>query len=125
MAVSRVEAGAPLDESGEAADRLLQEAHTAAYRAKNAGRGRVEVYDDDLRQALAAQAALEDGLRRALVEDELVLHYQPVTDLETGRVRSVEALVRWQKPGEGLVPPGVFIPVAEASDLICDLGRWA
>ncbi|MEW9266598.1 EAL domain-containing protein [Kineococcus endophyticus] len=125
VAVSRVEAGAPLDESGEAADRLLQEAHTAAYRAKNAGRGRVEVYDDDLRQALAAQAALEDGLRRALVEDELVLHYQPVTDLETGRVRSVEALVRWQKPGEGLVPPGVFIPVAEASDLICDLGRWA
>jgi diguanylate cyclase (GGDEF)-like protein len=125
VAVSRVEALAAHDESGEAADRLLQEAHTAAYRAKNAGRGRVEVYDDDLRRALAAHTALEEGLRRALVEDELVLHYQPVTDLETGRVRSVEALVRWQKPGEGLVPPGVFIPVAESSDLICDLGRWA
>ncbi|MEZ0493241.1 putative bifunctional diguanylate cyclase/phosphodiesterase [Kineococcus sp. TBRC 1896] len=125
VAVSRVGAGAGPAESGEAADTLLQEAHTAASRAKDAGRGRVEVYDDDLRQTLAAQAALEDGLRRALAEDELVLHYQPVTDLRTGLVGSVEALVRWQKPGEGLVPPGVFIPVAENSDLICDLGRWA
>ncbi|WP_328293613.1 EAL domain-containing protein [Kineococcus sp. NBC_00420] len=107
------------------ADRLLQEAHTAAYRAKAAGRGRVEVYDDELRQALATQAAVEEGLRHALVADELVLHYQPVTDLATGRVRSVEALVRWEKPGEGLVPPGRFIPIAESSDLICDLGRWA
>ncbi|PRY11495.1 putative bifunctional diguanylate cyclase/phosphodiesterase [Kineococcus rhizosphaerae] len=124
VAVSRVEA-APGAGGHEAADRLLQEAHTAAYRAKNAGRGRVEVYDDDLRAALAAQTAVEDGLRHALVADELVLHYQPVTDLETGRVRSVEALVRWEKPGEGLVPPGRFIPVAEGSDLVCDLGRWA
>jgi diguanylate cyclase (GGDEF)-like protein len=107
------------------ADRLLQEAHTAAYRAKAAGRGRVEVYDDELRQALATQTAVEEGLRHALVADELVLHYQPVTDLATGRVRSVEALVRWEKPGEGLVPPGKFIPIAENSDLICDLGRWA
>ncbi|WP_432523798.1 putative bifunctional diguanylate cyclase/phosphodiesterase [Kineococcus sp. SYSU DK006] len=107
------------------ADRLLQEAHTAAYRAKADGRGRVEVYDDELRQALAERAAVEEGLRHALAADELVLHYQPVTDLATGRVRSVEALVRWQKPGEGLVPPGRFIPVAEGSDLVCDLGRWA
>ncbi|WP_432544339.1 putative bifunctional diguanylate cyclase/phosphodiesterase [Kineococcus sp. SYSU DK002] len=112
-------------EPGEQADRLLQEAHTAAYRAKQAGRGRVEVYDDDLRAALAAQTAVEEGLRHALAHDELVLHYQPVTSLDTGRVGSVEALVRWQKPGEGLVPPGRFIPVAEGSDLICDLGRWA
>ncbi|WP_432561996.1 putative bifunctional diguanylate cyclase/phosphodiesterase [Kineococcus sp. SYSU DK003] len=121
---------------GVDADRLLQEAQTAAHRAKAGrtggddaghlgGRGRVEVYDDALRAALAAQAAVEDGLRHALANDELVLHYQPVTDLATGRVRSVEALVRWEKPGEGLVPPGRFIPVAESSDLICDLGRWA
>ncbi|WP_049821171.1 putative bifunctional diguanylate cyclase/phosphodiesterase [Kineococcus radiotolerans] len=123
VAVSRHDPGSP--DGSVDADRLLQEAHTAAYRAKAAGRGRVEVYDDELRHALAAQAAVEEGLRHALVADELVLHYQPVTDLDTGRVRSVEALVRWEKPGEGLVPPGRFIPVAESSDLICDLGRWA
>nr|WP_246315241.1 EAL domain-containing protein [Kineococcus aurantiacus] len=121
VAVSRLD----VVPGADGADRLLQEAHTAAYRAKNAGRGRVEVYDDDLRAALAAQAAVEEGLRHALAHDELVLHYQPVTDLDTGRVRSVEALVRWEKPGQGLVPPGAFIPVAEGSDLICDLGRWA
>ncbi|MEZ0166528.1 putative bifunctional diguanylate cyclase/phosphodiesterase [Kineococcus sp. LSe6-4] len=125
IALGRLDADTPLHEAGGAADRLLQEAHTAAQRAKDGGRGRVEVYDDDLRRVLAAHAAVEDGLRRALARDELVLHYQPVTDLLTGRVGSVEALVRWQRPGEGLVPPGVFIPVAETSDLICDLGRWA
>ncbi|WP_432514237.1 putative bifunctional diguanylate cyclase/phosphodiesterase [Kineococcus sp. SYSU DK001] len=128
IAVSRLGAQQPDaagTEPGDHADRLLQEAHTAAYRAKQAGRGRVEVYDDDLRAALAAQAAVEEGLRHALAHDELVLHYQPVTSLDSGRVGSVEALVRWQKPGEGLVPPGRFIPVAEGSDLICDLGRWA
>jgi len=130
IAVSRPQdASHPANDPAVNADRFLQEAHTAAYRAKNAGRGeggsRVEVYDDELRAALAAQAEIEDGLRHALVADELVLHYQPVTDLATGRVTSVEALVRWEKPGAGLVPPGAFIPVAESSDLICDLGRWA
>ena len=116
---------APAPHGAGTAEQLLQEADTAASRAKAAGRGRVEVYDEALRQALAAQAAVEEGLRHALVADELVLFYQPVVDLVTGRCRSVEALVRWERPGVGLVPPNDFIPVAESSDLICDLGRWA
>ncbi|WP_432510495.1 putative bifunctional diguanylate cyclase/phosphodiesterase [Kineococcus sp. SYSU DK001] len=106
-------------------ERLLQDADAAAYRAKAAGRGVVEVFDEEMRRELAVQTATEDALRRALREGELVLHYQPVLDLVTGRTASVEALVRWDRPGHGLVPPDAFIPAAERSDLICDLGRWA
>ncbi len=107
------------------AERLVQDADAAVYRAKNAGRGIVEVFDDELRAELSARSELETALRHGLETGELVLYYQPVLDLETGRTRSVEALVRWQRPGHGLVPPDAFIPVAEASSLICDLGRWA
>jgi diguanylate cyclase (GGDEF)-like protein len=107
------------------AERLVQDADAAAYRAKNAGRGVVEVFDDELRAELMARTDLERALRHGLENGELVLFYQPVLDLETGRTKSVEALVRWQRPDVGLVPPDSFIPVAEASSLICDLGRWA
>nr|WP_179756742.1 EAL domain-containing protein [Kineococcus aurantiacus] len=113
------------DGAGSTAERLLQDADAAAYRAKAAGRGVVEVFDEELRHELAVQATTEEALRRALLEGELVLHYQPVLDLVTGRTASVEALVRWDRPGHGLVPPDAFIPAAERSDLICDLGRWA
>ncbi|WP_380158700.1 putative bifunctional diguanylate cyclase/phosphodiesterase [Kineococcus sp. R86509] len=104
---------------------LLRDADAAAYRAKNAGRGVVEVFDDELRIEISARAELEKALRTGLETGELVLYYQPVLDLATGRTKSVEALVRWQRPGHGLVPPDAFIPVAEASSLVCDLGRWA
>ncbi|MEZ0165527.1 EAL domain-containing protein [Kineococcus sp. LSe6-4] len=107
------------------AERLLRDADAAAYRAKAAGRGVVEVFDDELRAELNARAELETALRHGLEAGELVLYYQPVLDLGTGRTRSVEALVRWVRPGHGLVPPDAFIPVAEASSLVCDLGRWA
>jgi diguanylate cyclase (GGDEF)-like protein len=107
------------------AERLIQDADAAAYRAKAAGRGVVEVFDDELRAELSARTELESALRVGLETGELVLYYQPVLDLETGRTKSVEALVRWQRPGHGLVPPDAFIPVAEASSLVCDLGRWA
>jgi diguanylate cyclase (GGDEF)-like protein len=106
-------------------ERLLQEADAAAYRAKSSGRGVVEVFDDELRRELAVQAETEEALRNALLGEELVLHYQPVLDLTTGDTAGVEALVRWNRPGHGLVPPDDFIPVAERSDLICDIGRWA
>nr|WP_276611974.1 EAL domain-containing protein [Kineococcus vitellinus] len=106
-------------------DRLLREADAAAYRAKGGGRGLVEVFDEALRQELARQGETEQALRQALSGGELLLHYQPVLDLVSGRTEGVEALIRWQRPGHGLVPPDEFIPVAERSDLICDLGRWA
>ncbi|GAB3456493.1 putative bifunctional diguanylate cyclase/phosphodiesterase [Kineococcus endophyticus] len=107
------------------AERLVRDADAAAYRAKGAGRGVVEVFDDELRAELSARTELETALRSGLDSGELVLYYQPVLDLETGRTKSVEALVRWIRPGHGLVPPDAFIPVAEASSLVCDLGRWA
>jgi diguanylate cyclase (GGDEF)-like protein len=106
------------------AGRLLREADAAAYRAKNAGRGRYDVFDDALREELARRAELDvaiaDGLRRG----EFVLYYQPVVDLSTGRPRGVEALIRWNRPGCGLVSPDEFIPAAELSTLINDIGRW-
>ncbi|MBB2903490.1 diguanylate cyclase (GGDEF)-like protein [Kineococcus radiotolerans] len=117
--------GTPAHGADTTAERLLQEADAAAYRAKAAGRGVVEVFDDELRHELSVQAQTEEALRQALLGNELVLHYQPVLDLLTGRTASVEALVRWNRPGHGLVPPDAFIPAAERSDLICDLGRWA
>ncbi len=92
------------------AERLVRDADAAAYRAKAAGRGVVEVFDDELRAELSARTELETALRHGLETGELVLYYQPVLDLETGRTKSVEALVRWIRPGHGLVPPDAFIP---------------
>jgi diguanylate cyclase (GGDEF)-like protein len=106
------------------ASRLLSEADAAAYRAKQAGRGRVSVFDDALRDELTRRADLETAIADGLERGEFVLHYQPVVDLRTGRPRGAEALIRWNRPGHGLVPPADFIPTAEESRLINDIGRW-
>ncbi len=107
---------------------LLHEADAAAYRAKGAGRGRSEVFDEALRRELAERAEVEGALLAALAEEDgagrLVLHYQPVLDVVSGRTRGYEALVRWDRPGFGLLPPGAFVPVAERSTLVCALDRW-
>jgi diguanylate cyclase (GGDEF)-like protein len=117
--------GAAVSSDGSTdADALLHHADAAAYRAKTAGRGRVEVFDEALRRQLDQQADLEHAMRTGLAAGEFVLHYQPVLDLSTGRVEGYEALIRWQRPGHGLLPPDAFIPAAEQSTLICDIGRW-
>ncbi len=105
-------------------DKLLHEADVAVYRAKTTGRGRTEVFDSALRDELRRQAELEDVIAVAISHDELVLHYQPIVDLTTGDVDGYEALVRWERPGVGLVSTSEFIPVAERSDLICELDSW-
>ncbi len=117
--------GAAVSSDGSTdADALLHHADAATYRAKTAGRGRVELFDEALRRQLDVQADTETAIRTGLANGEFLLHYQPVLDLGTGRVEGYEALIRWERPGHGLVSPDDFIPVAEQSTLICDIGRW-
>jgi diguanylate cyclase (GGDEF)-like protein len=106
------------------ADALVAEADTAAYRAKRLGRGRTEMFDETLRLQLSAQAALETAIADGITNGEMRLHYQPVIDVARDRLIGYEALVRWERPGHGMVRPDEFIPAAEASRLICDLDRW-
>jgi diguanylate cyclase len=105
-------------------DKLLHEADVAVYRAKSAGRGRTEVFDGALREELRRQADFEALIAEAISGDQLVLLYQPIVDLPTGSIEGYEALVRWDRPGVGLVSTSEFIPVAERSDLICELDSW-
>ncbi len=106
------------------ADTLLGEADAAVYRAKSAGRGQVEVFDQELRETLRQRAGLEAAIRDGLTQGQFALHYQPVIGIASGAVQGYEALVRWHRPGLGLIMPDTFIPVAEQSSLINDLGRW-
>jgi diguanylate cyclase (GGDEF)-like protein len=100
---------------------LLGRADEALYEAKGSGRDRVVAYEDSLSGRDTLQAAIAAGLG----DGQFRLHYQPIVDVATGEVVAFEALMRWERPGHGLVPPDSFIPAAEASTLICDLGRWA
>ena len=104
-------------------DLLLRDADLAAYRAKSGGRGRVELFDEHLRAEVSRRIDVELALRSGIEAGELELYFQPVVN-PAGITQSLEALVRWNRPGHGLVPPGDFIAVAEGSDLIIDLGRW-
>ncbi len=101
---------------------LLGDADAAMYRAKARGRGAYELFDEAMRTSLIARVRTETELRRALSGDELIVYYQPVIDVATGRPVSTEALVRWQHPERGLVPPLEFIPIAEETGLISMLG---
>ncbi len=103
---------------------LLHASDAAMYEAKGHGGNRVRTFTDALRDGRDLTLAAEADLRDALARSELVLHYQPVIDLASGRAVAVEALVRWQHPEQGLLAPAQFIPVAESSGLIVPLGRW-
>ena len=102
---------------------LLREADAAMYRAKARGRGQVELYDEAMRASAFERLRLEGDLRRALADGEISVAFQPILDLRTGRPAGVEALARWVHPTRGAVSPAVFIPVAEESGLVADLGR--
>jgi predicted signal transduction protein with EAL and GGDEF domain len=103
---------------------LLRDADIAMYRAKQRGPGNWEIYDEALRNRALKRVATERALRHALDAGELRLHYQPVVSLQDGTMHAVEALVRWQHPERGLLAPGEFIPIAEESALILQIGAW-
>jgi diguanylate cyclase (GGDEF)-like protein/PAS domain S-box-containing protein len=111
-------------DTGSDADDLLRRADIAMYAAKELGKNRYVHYDSDLDARTVEHAQLAAELSHALERDELHLVYQPVVDLPTGRVVGVEALVRWHHPGDGIVSPVRFIPVAERTGLIVPLGAW-
>ncbi len=109
---------------GEDAESLLRNADTAMYRAKEVGRNNFQLCTPELTSRAVERLSVQDGLRLALDRDQLVLHYQPVVSLTSGRIVGLEALVRWQHAEKGLIMPGAFISVAEETGLILPLGEW-
>ncbi|GAA0320369.1 hypothetical protein GCM10009528_42480 [Kineococcus aurantiacus] len=106
------------------ASKLLRRADAALYRAKEGGKARSELFDERMQAQAVDTLQTEDDLALAVAEGQLRLHYQPIVDLRDGHVQGVEALLRWQHPRRGLLQPAEFVPLAERSGLIVDIGKW-
>ena len=109
---------------GQSPEAVLRDADAAMYLAKDRGRARVEVFDDELRERVVARLDIERDLRRAVDDGAFVLHYQPVVSLLTDALSGFESLLRWQHPTRGLLPPVAFLEIAEETGLIRPIGAW-
>lgn len=109
---------------GEDVETLAKNADIAMYHAKEHGRNNYQYFNESMNAVAAARLNLENELRKAISKREFILYYQPKIDLHTGKVKGVEALIRWQHPVKGMVPPNDFISVAEDSGLIVPIGEW-
>jgi diguanylate cyclase (GGDEF)-like protein len=105
-------------------DTLIRHTDMAMYRSKSHGRATYSFFSEDLSAAVTARVSLEGALRRAIEREEFVLHFQPKSDLRSGKVTGIEALLRWHRPGHGLVPPDRFVSVLEDTGLILPVGAW-
>ncbi|MEG4822534.1 bifunctional diguanylate cyclase/phosphodiesterase [Microcoleus sp. M2-A5] len=111
-------------ENTNSAEQLLQQAQFALHQENQQGRSHYQFYSPEMNVQLQERLALENSLRSALERNELLVYYQPLIDLDSGKVTATEALVRWQHPTEGLVSPAKFIPIAEANGEIVPIGEW-
>jgi diguanylate cyclase (GGDEF)-like protein/PAS domain S-box-containing protein len=116
--------GIALADERSTPDSLLRAADAAMHRARQQGRGRLEIFDESPRTGSGARVATASALRLALERDEFVVFYQPIVDLVSGTMVGAEALLRWQHPDRGMVGPDDFIPLAEESGLIVPIGAW-
>jgi len=112
-------------EDGTDAETLIKNADTAMYQAKELGRDNYQLFNAHVNAKALQRIALEHGLRKALMNDEMAVHYQPIFDLRSGRITGMEALLRWTHPVLGSIPPATFIPLAEATGVMIPIGSWA
>lgn len=111
-------------DSSHSAEELLRSADLAVHKAKQAGKDRVEIFAEEMHKSAFAELELKSALVRAVEQREFLLHYQPIVDMASGRIRGVEALIRWEDPERGMVSPAAFIPAAESTGLIREIGLW-